>query len=93
VSAYAEYFGTFWCDIAASLPIISASVVVHQHTTASQRNVQRFLRGYVLGLIGKAFFAAVLSVAILYSAVSIALAVALILGAIILLVFLHVCKS
>jgi hypothetical protein len=90
VTVYAEFLGAFWCGIAASLPIISASVVVHQHTTASQRDVQRFLRGYVLGLIGKAFFAAAFSVAILYSAVSVALVVALILSAVTLLIFLNV---
>jgi hypothetical protein len=77
VSVYAETLGAFWCGVMASLPIISASVVVHQHTTASQRDVQRFLRGYVMGLIGKAFFAAAFSVAILYSAASVATIAAL----------------
>jgi hypothetical protein len=77
VSAYAETLGAFWCGVAASLPIISASVAVHQHATASQRDVQCFLRGYVLGLIGKAFFAATFSVAILHSAASVATIVAL----------------
>jgi hypothetical protein len=81
VSANAEALGAFRCGIVASLPIISVSVVVHQHATASQRDVQRFLHGYVLGLIGKAFFAAAFSVAILYSVVSVALVAAVIFGA------------
>jgi hypothetical protein len=93
ISANAEALGAFWCGIAASLPIISASVVVHQHATASQRDVQRFLRGYVLGLIGKAFFAAAFSAAILYSAAGVALIAALVLSASTLFVFLRVCKS
>jgi hypothetical protein len=93
VSVYAETLGAFWCGVAASLPIISASVAVHQHATASQRDVQRFLRGYVLGLIGKAFFAACFSVAILYFAVSIAFVAAMLLSAAALCAFLYVYKS
>jgi hypothetical protein len=93
VSAHAETLGASWCGIVASLPIISASVAVHQHTTASHGDVQRFLRGYVMGLLGKAFFAAAFSVAILYSTVSVALVAALILSAGTLFVFLRVCRS
>jgi hypothetical protein len=93
ITVYAEFLGAFWCGIVASLPIISASVVVHQHTTASQRDVQRFLRGYVLGLIGKAFFAAAFSVVILYGTVAVALGAALALSLITLLVFLRVWKT
>jgi hypothetical protein len=85
VTANAEALGAFWCGIAASLPIISTSVVVHQHATASQHDVQRFLRGYVLGLIGKAFFAAAFSVAVLYCTVSVAMLAAFTCGALALL--------
>lgn len=77
VNAYADSLGEFWCGVVASLPIISASVAVHQHTTATQHDVQRFLRGYVLGLVSKAFFAAAFSVAILYNAIGAATVVAL----------------
>jgi hypothetical protein len=86
ISAQSQLFGAFWCDIVASLPIISAIVVVHQHATGIHDDVQRFLRGYVLGLMGKAFFAAAFSFAILHTAVDVALFSASILSAITLLV-------
>ena len=49
--------GPFWTGVLAALPIISGAALVHQHLTASHHDIQRFLRGYVAGLFGKALFA------------------------------------
>lgn len=53
----ASAFGPFWAGVLAALPIISAAALVHQHLTATHGDIQRFLRGYVAGLSGKALFA------------------------------------
>lgn len=54
----APAFGPFWSGVLASLPVISASVLVHQHVTGTRAERQRFVRGYVSGLLGKVAFTA-----------------------------------
>ena len=49
--------GPFWAGVLAALPVISGAALVHQHLTATHHDIQRFLRGYVAGLFGKALFA------------------------------------
>jgi hypothetical protein len=57
VSLGARQFGPYWAGLLAALPVISAAALVTQHLTATHEDIQRFLRGYVAGLIGKAAFA------------------------------------
>ncbi len=73
IGNYATDLGAFWSGMVASLPIMSLCVVIHQHLTATHRDVQGFLHGYVVGLIGKACFAATFSFAILHGELSTAL--------------------
>jgi hypothetical protein len=81
VSSFAATLGAFWSGVVASLPIISAVIVAHQHAKAERVDVQRFLHGYTMGLLGKAFFAAAFSFAILHSTIGFALFVATVAGA------------
>ena len=50
--------GPFWAGVLASPPLLAAAVAVHEHASAGHDTAQRFLRGYVAGLIGRAAFAA-----------------------------------
>lgn len=56
LAAGAAQFGPFWSGLLASLPVISACVLVHLHLTADGASIARFLRGYVVGLGCKALF-------------------------------------
>ncbi len=57
IGLVAAQVGPFWSGLLASLPIISACALLHQHVTAQADDVHRFLRGYVTGLGAKALFA------------------------------------
>jgi hypothetical protein len=53
----ARELGPYWAGLLASLPIISAATLVHQHITADHPDLESFLAGYLAGLFGKAAFA------------------------------------
>jgi hypothetical protein len=57
VGLVAPHVGPYWSGLLASLPIISACVLLHEHLHARQDDIHRYLRGYVTGLGGKALFA------------------------------------
>ena len=63
ITLLSTQFGEFWSGLLASMPVISASALVHQHLTTTHADRQRFLRGYASGLIGKAAFAATFALA------------------------------
>ena len=52
----------FWVGLLAGLPIVAATVTVAEHTDTGALAVRRFLRGYVVGLIGKAAFGVLFAV-------------------------------
>jgi hypothetical protein len=80
VSLGAREFGPFWSGLLASLPIISAAALVTQHLTATHEDIQRFLRGYVAGLIGKAVFAVAFAAVVVHIGAPVAVVVALVVG-------------
>jgi len=51
--------GGFAAGLLASLPVITASVAMFEHTACGHRAASHFLRGYVGGLVGKASFGVV----------------------------------
>lgn len=51
--------GGFATGLLASLPVITGSVVMFEHTACGHRAASHFLRGYVGGLFGKAAFGVV----------------------------------
>jgi hypothetical protein len=51
--------GGFTTGVLASLPVITASVAMFEHTACGHRAASHFLRGYVGGLMGKAAFGVV----------------------------------
>jgi len=57
IASGSPLLGPFWSGLLASMPVIASAVLVHQHLTAAQADRQRFLRGYSMGLMGKAAFA------------------------------------
>ncbi|MCY7315041.1 MAG: hypothetical protein LH480_05315 [Rubrivivax sp.] len=57
VSLAAASASPFWVGVLASLPLISGFALVHLHRAGAQEHLHRFLRGYVQGIVGKAFFA------------------------------------
>ncbi len=65
IGAHAREVGPLWAGLIASLPIISVCVLIHQQITATHHDVQRFLHGYLMGLVGKACFAAAFSMLVL----------------------------
>jgi len=50
--------GPFRVGVIASPPLIAAAVAAHQHAFGSTAGVQRFMRGYVAALMGRAVFGA-----------------------------------
>lgn len=80
VALGARELGAYWSGLLAALPIISAATLVTQHLTAPHEDIQRFLRGYVAGLIGKAAFALAFAWAVVEIGSPLALAAGLIVG-------------
>jgi hypothetical protein len=80
VSVGARELGPYWSGLLAALPVISAVVLVSQHLTAPHADIQRFLRGYVAGLIGKAAFAIAFAAAVVTTGAPLAILTALVLG-------------
>lgn len=80
VSLGARDLGPYWSGLLAALPIISATALVTQHLTATHADIQRFLRGYVAGLIGKAAFALAFAAAVVQLGGGLAVAAALAIG-------------
>jgi hypothetical protein len=58
VAMLAPALGAFWAGVLASPPLIAAAVAMHQHAFSGSRSIRPFLRGYVLGLIGRVAFGA-----------------------------------
>lgn len=56
VALAAPQVGPFWAGVIASPPLIAAVIAVQQHAFDGQPAAQRFLRGYVGGLLGRAAF-------------------------------------
>lgn len=80
VALGARQLGPYWSGLLAALPIISAAALVTQHLTAPHEDIQRFLRGYVAGLIGKAAFALAFAWAVVAIGSPLAVAAGLIVG-------------
>jgi hypothetical protein len=80
ISLAARELGPFWSGLLAALPIISAAALVTLHLTSAHESIERFLRGYVTGLIGKAVFALTFAVLIVQTGVVVAIAAALLTG-------------
>jgi len=76
----ASAFGPFWAGVVAALPIISAAALANQHLTATHGDIQRFLRGYVAGLSGKALFALIFAALVVQLSPPIALVIAMCFG-------------
>lgn len=81
VSVGASALGPFWAGLLASLPVIGAATLVAQHVRAPHEDIQRFLRGYVAGLLGKAVFASAFASAVVAIGAPLAMALALLVGA------------
>ena len=58
-ASFGPALGSFATGTLSSLPLIGGAVVVAEHAAGGERAVAGFLRGYVLGLGGKAVFGAV----------------------------------
>ena len=54
----APAIGPFWAGVLASPPLVAAAIAVHEHASEGHGTAQRFLHGYVAGLIGRAAFGA-----------------------------------
>ncbi|MGZ9031774.1 MAG: hypothetical protein ACXW2G_10390 [Burkholderiaceae bacterium] len=80
VAHAAREVGPYWAGLLASLPIICAATLVHQHVTAMHLDLVSFLAGYVAGLFGKAVFALGFALLATGQGVVPALFVALVLG-------------
>jgi uncharacterized membrane protein YfcA len=76
----ARDLGPYWAGLLASLPIISAATLVHEHVTVTHPDLESFLAGYVAGLFGKAAFALSFALLATQHGVMPALFAALILG-------------
>ena len=63
-SVLAPHVGAFWAGVLASPPLVAAAVVVNLHVVHGRNSTQGFLRGYVAGLIGRAFFGATFALAV-----------------------------
>lgn len=77
IGLVAAQVGPYWSGLLASLPIISACALIHQHLTAQQDDVHRFLRGYVAGLGAKALFAVAFAWLVVWLQAALALLLAL----------------
>lgn len=80
VAFAAHALGPFWAGLLASLPVIAGASLVNQHLTATHADIQRFLRGYVAGLLGKAMFAVTFALLVVQIGVAGTLAMALAVG-------------
>lgn len=80
VSLGARELGPFWSGLLASLPIISVAALVTQHLAAKHDSIQRFLRGYVVGLVGKAVFALAFAASVVQIGAPLAVTAALAIG-------------
>jgi len=89
VALGAHELGPFLAGLLASLPIISGAVLVNQHLTAAPADIQRFLRGYVTGLLGKAFFAFVFAISVMQIGAILATGIALAIGLLVSLSITH----
>lgn len=56
VTIAAPLVGPFWAGVIASPPLIAAVIAMQQHAFDGELAAQRFLRGYVAGLLGRAVF-------------------------------------
>ncbi|MET0348966.1 MAG: hypothetical protein ABW067_04170 [Rhizobacter sp.] len=68
--------GGFAAGLLASLPVITASVAMFEHTACGHRAASHFLRGYVGGLVGKAAFGVVFAWLAPHTGAGVALALA-----------------
>lgn len=80
VSLGAPELGPFWSGLLASLPIISVAALVTQHLDARNESIPRFLRGYVVGLFGKAVFALTVAASVVQIGAPLAVTAALAIG-------------
>jgi hypothetical protein len=80
IGLVAAQVGPYWSGLLASLPIISACALIHQHVSAQPDDVHRFLRGYVTGLGAKTLFAAAFAWLVLWLPAAVAMLLALVLA-------------
>jgi hypothetical protein len=80
IGLVAAQVGPYWSGLLASLPIISACALIHQHVSAQPDDVHRFLRGYVTGLGAKTLFAAAFAWLVVWLPAAVALLLALVLA-------------
>lgn len=80
VAALAGACDPFWAGVLAALPIISAAALVVLHQTGTLDDVRHFLRGYVLGLIGKSAFGLAFAIVVLPQGIGAALVAAVVAG-------------
>lgn len=80
IALWSPLLGPFWSGLLASLPVISSAALVQQHLTVPHADRQRFLRGYAMGLVGKAAFATAFAAAAASVGASLAMAVATAVG-------------
>jgi hypothetical protein len=66
--------------VIASPPLIAAAVAAHQHAFGSTAGVQRFLRGYVAGLTGRAVFGAGFALLLAPAGIAVSALVAIFVG-------------
>jgi hypothetical protein len=83
-SLSAQVLGPQWAGVLTSPPLLAAAVVLELHRQGCPARVQDFLRGYTTGLVGRSVFVAVFGALLvpkgLATALTAALAVALLLG-------------
>jgi hypothetical protein len=58
VALCAPVVDPFWAGVLASPPLIAAVMAMREHVVVGHASVQRFLRGYAAGLMGRAVFGA-----------------------------------
>lgn len=80
ISLAASQLGPFWSGLLAAMPVISAAALVTQHLNGAHEDIERFLRGYVAGLIGKAMFALAFAGLVMQLGASVAISAALLVG-------------
>ncbi len=80
ICAAGSHLDPFLGGMFASLPFVSAAVVVNEHVRGRPTAVARFLRGYIGGLLGKAVFGAAFGVLVGLADAGVAATLAIVVG-------------
>lgn len=76
-SLLAQSLGPYWAGVLTSPPLLAAAVALELHRQGCTVQIQDFLRGYTMGLVGRSVFAALFGALLLPRGLPFALATAL----------------